>query len=165
MFLKEETIKKIQRNRKKLESKLKVEIQATDSDVKLSGEQLDIYIAETVFLALDRNFSLNVALMLLEEDYMLEDIPIKAVTNKKITQVRARIIGTEGKTLKLLCALSDSHITLNENRVSIIAHVEKIKDIINAVESLIRGSKQSKVYKYLEKQRKKSYPPDLGLKE
>ncbi len=42
---------------------------------------------------------------------------------------------------------------------------ERIKDAEHAVKSLISGAKQSKVYSYLEKARKRFHPEDLGLRE
>jgi rRNA processing protein Krr1/Pno1 len=43
--------------------------------------------------------------------------------------------------------------------------VEKIKEAVVAIKSLIKGSKQSSVFYYLEKARKKSVSEDLGLKQ
>jgi len=165
MFFRTEIIKKILRNRKKLETKLKVKIQAKESRIELEGDELNTYIAEKVFDALDSNFSLNIALLLAEEEYLLEDIPIKRLTNKNLKTVRARIIGTKGKTLKLLSELSDCYLTLHDNTISIIGSAEKIKETENALKSLILGSKQSNVFKYLEKHRKKPIINDLGIKE
>ena len=78
--------------------------------------------------------------------------------------IKARIIGKKGKTLKLLCKLSECHITLHNNTVSIICKSEKIKETITAIKNLIKGSKQGNVYSFLERQRKKHEPEDLGLK-
>ena len=161
-----DAIKKILRNKKLLESRLKVRIEIKGLSINLDGEEIDIYVAEKVLEAIERNFPVNTALLLIDENYVLEDIPIKDVTKKKnLEQIRARIIGTKGKTLKTISELSECYITLHENTVSIIGPAEKIKDAINAIESLIRGSKQSNVYKYLEKQRAKFLPEDLGLRK
>ena len=161
-----DTIRKILRSKKNLESKLKVKISVKGNNINLHGEEVNIYVAEKVFEAIERSFSINTALLLTDENYILEDIHIKDVTKKRnLEQIRARIIGTKGKTLKTISELSDCHIVLHENTVSIIGPAEKIKDAMNAIESLIRGSKQANVYKYLERQRAKIMPEDLGLRK
>jgi len=125
MFLEKEIIKKILRNKKKLESKLKVKIIIKDSKIEIIGDEFDIYIAENVLEALERNFPLNIALLLLEESYLLKNLLIKSITNRKnLSAIRARIIGTEGKTLKLMSELSECYITLNDNTVSILGSTE-----------------------------------------
>jgi len=154
--MEQETIKKIIRIKKILENKLKVKISRDGNEINLEGDEVDVYIAEKVLLALERNFPLSESLLLLEENYMLEDIPIKNLTRKKLSLVKARIIGTRGKTLKLISELSDCYLELNNNIVSIIGHVDKIKYCINAIENLIHGMKQSTVYTYLEKARVKT---------
>lgn len=159
------TIKKILANKKKIEKKLSVKIEIKGNKVEISGNELDIYAAEKVFEALERNFPTETALLLTEEDYMLENLLIKSITKKKnLSTIRARIIGTKGKTLKLISELSDCYLTLNENTVSIIGQAEKIKECINAVKSLILGSKQANVYSYLERARTRKGPGNLGLR-
>jgi len=162
-----ETIKKIRRNKPKLERKLGVRIKIDASEIKISGNELNTYIAEKVLQAIDKAFPIRTALLLINEDYILEDIPIKNITKKKnLSQVRARIIGTKGKTLKTLSKLTDCHITLHDNTVSLIGPSGSIKEAITAIESLIRGSKQGNVYSYLEKIMKENIDKwSLGLKE
>lgn len=163
---KKETLKKIQNNQAKLEKKLKVKIQIKSNGLDLEGEEVDIYTATQVFNALERNFSYDLALLLTEPDYYLEDISIKNVTRKSdLKLVRARIIGVEGRTLQLISELSNCYVTLHENTVSIIGTFEKMKDAINALKSLILGSKQSNVYSYLEKHRKKRVPEKIEFKD
>ena len=165
MFFKKETINKILKNKEKLEKKLKVKLEIKNSEVEISGEQIDIFEAEIVLSAIERSFPINAALLLLDENYMLEDIPIKKITRKNPKLVKSRIIGTKGKTLKLLSELSNCYIALHNNTVSIIGLNDKVKEAASAIRSLILGSKQSNVYKYLEKSREKVFPEDLGLKE
>ncbi len=165
MFLEKETIKKISRNKRKLEDKLKVKIEIKGNEVECKGSELDVYISEKVFEALDKSFSINTALLLTEEDYVLEEIPIKSVSKKNLSQIKSRIIGKKGKTLKVLSELSECHITLHNNAVNIIGEAERIKDTVTAIKSLIKGSKQTHIYAYLEKSKTKPQIEDLGLKE
>ena len=160
-----EKLKKILANKRILEKKLKVKIEESNGEVFLSGDELDRFVAERVLEALANNFSFQIALLLAEPDYVFEKIPVKEFTKKKnLKLVKARIIGTNGRTLELMQELSDCHMVLKENIVYIIGRVDKIKDAENALKSLIAGSKQASVYKYLEHARKRYTPEGLGLK-
>jgi len=164
-FLNKETIRKISANRKKIENKLQVKLEIKENQIEISGEEVDIYATTRVLEALEKNFSLETALLLIEPDYIIEDIPIKDITKKKnLSLVRARIIGTQGKTLKLISELSNCYLTLHNNTVSIIGSAEKIKYAINAIKSLISGSKQANIYSYLERARKKLRTENLSLR-
>lgn len=148
-------VKKISKNKNILENKLNVKLSIKGKDLIISGKELDEYLAYKVISAIQANFPLNIALLLLDEDYMMEDIYIKNVTRRKnVHEIRARIIGKKGKTLKTLTELSDCYIILHNNTVSLIGRAEEIESAIQAITSLIRGNKQSSVYAYLEKSKR-----------
>lgn len=166
MIFSSKSIGKIGKNQKILEKKLKVKLHISGNEVEMKGKQLDVYIGDRVLEAIEKNFAIKTALLLTNEDYLLEDIAIKSVTSrKKIERIRARIIGTKGKTLKTISELTNCHITLNDNTVSIICPAENIKQATSAIENLIRGGKQSNVYIYLKKAIEDKEIEDLGLKE
>lgn len=157
---------KIIRNKKILEKKLDVKIKIVRNRVEIEGNELSEFFAFRVIDAIKDNFPLEIALLLLEEDYLLEKINIKGIsrrTNRK--EVRARVIGREGKTISLLGELSDSFIAINDNVVSLIGPADKMDIAMHALEALIRGSKQSSVYSYLEKQRKRYFNDKIEFKE
>jgi len=166
------TIGKIKKNKYMLERKLKVKIEIKNKQIFLYGKELNKYLAEKILRAIDRDFPIKIAFLLLNPDNMLEEINIKEFTRKKnLSLVKARIIGTKGKALKTVTQLSDRYFTLKGNTVAIIGETTKIKEAITAMKSLIHGSKHAKVYSYLEKSRrrrkqklKKEDSLDLGLK-
>lgn len=160
-----QNIKKISAKRKILERKLNVKITIKKKNVILGGDELNQYITVSILEAIDKGFEVEQALLLINQNYILESINVKELTRRKnISQVRARIIGTRGRTLKVLSELTDSHIILHGNQVLIIGPSERIKDAINGLKKLIHGSKQSSTYSYLERARKNPKPLDLGLK-
>jgi ribosomal RNA assembly protein len=168
LTIKKSTISKILSKKKKLETDLKVKIKL---DIKnniatFEGDSLDIYTAERVIDALDKNFSFDIAYLLLKPEYILEDIPIRNFTRKTrlMKDVKARIIGKNAKAIRLMANLSDCYITLHDNEVSIIGTFDKIKEAKNAITNLVSGLKHSKIYDYLEKSKKKYKPDSLGLK-
>ncbi len=110
-------------------------------------------------------FPFAIALLIKEEDFILEIMNIKDYTSRKdLETIRARIIGKDGKTLKTLVNLTQCHFEVNENFVGILGAPEHIKYAQEAVISLIKGTKQSNVYAYLEKHQVKRIE-DLGLRD
>ena len=160
-----EKLPRILKNKKRLEEKLKVKITNKGQEVSIDGKPEDEYIAEKVIDAINFGFPFSDALLIKEEDNMLEIINIKDHTKRSdLNRVRARIIGTQGKTLKTLCNLTNCHFELKDNEVGIIGNPEYIENAQEAIIHIIKGSKQANVYKFLE-----SHQPepivDLGLKK
>ena len=152
------------RIKKRLETKLKVNIEIDHTEVKVDGDELDVFLALEIIKAINAGFTFNNALLLTDENYDIEIINIKDFSRKSPSLVKSRIIGTQGKTLRTLTELSECLMKIKDNDVYIIGPAEKIKDAVTALKSLIRGSKQSNVYSYLERQKNK-FIPDLGLKQ
>ena len=105
---------------------------------------------------MDYPFLIDDALLLLNEDYLFEAIHIKDFTKRHdLKIIKGRIIGTEGKTLRVIQDLSNSLIAVKDNDVAIIAQSNDFENARQAVISLIKGSKQANVYSYLEKSGKR----------
>jgi rRNA processing protein Krr1/Pno1 len=159
-------VRKIMNNRQKIESALKIKISAKGRKLQVEGEQVGEFISIQFFEALDAGFPVKVALLLSNEEYLLEKVSIKNLTGRKnLSQIRARLIGKHGQTRELLEELSGCFIKVHDNCVYIIGRVEDIKKGINSVIKIIQGSKQSSVYTYLEKQRGIVHEDNLGLKD
>ena len=117
---------------------------------------------------MELGFTIEQALLLKDEEIIFEKIYIKELTKRHdLERIRARIIGTRGKTKDIIQNLSDCLVSLHGNTVGIIGRAEYIKKAINSLSSLIHGQKQGKVYAYLERKRtenKLKLNEDLGLK-
>lgn len=159
-----EKLPRIIKNKKKLERELNVKITNRGKEVTINGTPKYEYIAEKVIDAINFGFPFPTALMI-KEDFIFETINIKNYTKRKdLKRIRARIIGTKGKTLKTLSNLTKCYFELKDNYIGIVGLPEYIKNAQEAVISIIQGSKQSNVYNYLEKHQVKE-PIDLGLKK
>jgi len=112
------------------------------------------------------SFPLKEALLLTNEGYIFRKINIKDFTRRKnLDEVRARLIGTEGKTKRAMEEISGCVLVIKDKIVGIIGSTESIKDATTAITRLIKGSKQANVYSYLERMnREKKEKSDLGLK-
>ncbi len=150
------SVRKIMQNRKELEEKLHVKISVKGTELTISGKEIDEHFAERVFIALDYPFLVEDALLLGSEDYLFEVLDIKDYTHRRnLSIVKSRVIGTKGKTLKVLSDLSNCEIVVKDNNVAIIGKAEEIHRAEQAVISLIQGSKQGNVYTFLEKANKR----------
>jgi ribosomal RNA assembly protein len=158
-------IVRILKNKHNIEDELNVKISVKGDEVEIDGNPEDEYIAEKVIDAINIGFPYDIAFLIKKEDYHFEILSIKDYTTKKdLKSVRARIIGKEGKTLRVLSDLSQCSFELKDNSLGIIGPPECISQTQDALISLIRGSKQANVYTLLEKHRPEPIV-DLGLKE
>jgi len=157
----------LKKNLKDLKEKLKVNLNLKGKILSIKGNSMDEYEAQLVLDALNFGFSAKKALLVKEPDIIFRKVNIKEFTRKKnLKEVRARIIGKKGQTLRILSEISNTQIILNEreNRVGIIGDAESIEITITAMINLIRGTKQSHIYRYLEKSNKIKKEESLGLK-
>jgi len=147
-----EKLPRITKNRKKLERELKVKITNQGREITIEGKPVDEYVAGKVIDALNFGFPFSTAMLIKREDLLFEIMSIKDHTKRKdLTRIRARIIGTNGKTLKTLQHLTKCFFEIKDNEVGIIGDPEYIEHAQEAIVSIIKGTKQANVYKYLEK--------------
>ena len=155
---------RILKNKKRLETSLKVKITNRGKELTLRGSPEAEYAAEKIIEALNFGFPFSFAMLIAEEDFIFEVINIKDHTKRKdLNRIKARIIGTKGKTLQTLCNLTKCNFELKDNFIGIIGDPEYIENAQEAIIHIIKGAKQSNIYAYLEKHQVKE-PDDLGLK-
>jgi len=155
---------RIIKNKRILERRLNIKITNRGKEVTLTGTPESEFLAEKVIDALDFGFPLSHALSILDEEFVFEIINIKSHTKRKdLKRVRARIIGTQGKTLSTLTNLTNCYIEIKDNEVGIICPAETIKATQEGIISIIKGSKQSNVYSYIERNQPAPIS-DLGLR-
>lgn len=164
-----QNIAKIRKAVPLIENKIKIKIGFGKNNLTVSGSELNEFIVEKVIEAIDFGFDAEDALLLKDEDFVLEFIDVKEHTRRKnLKDVRARIIGTDGKAKKTIENLTGSVIVISENKLGVIVDSDHLDATIQAIESLIQGSKHGNVFSYLEKQNagiRNRYREDLGLKE
>lgn len=159
-----EKIIRITKNRKKLEVKLNVKITNRGKEIFIAGKSENEHIAEKVIDALDFGFPFSTTMLIRDEDFEFEIIKIKDYTKRNdLFRIRARIIGRNGKTLKTLSQLTGCFFEIKDNFIGIIGSPEYLKNAQEAIISIIKGSKQSNVYKSLEQHQIKEVI-DLGLR-
>jgi len=160
-----EKLPRIIKAKAKLEKTLNLKIINRGKEVTIQGNPEDEYRGEKVIDAINLGFPVQHALLIKTKDFLYEVINIKDHTKRKdLKRIRARIIGTKGKTLTTISHLTNCYLEIKENQIGIIGPAESIENAQNAIISIIQGSKQANVYSFLEKH--KATPiHDLGLKE
>jgi len=144
-------IAEVRRGKKDIEKKLSVKLSIIGGRVKIEGESLDEYDALQVVDAISFGFGFRRALELANDDFVFRKVHIKDFTSRNLRAVKARLIGTQGKTRKTMSEISGCEILIKEAEVGIIGYVEDVENTVTAITNLIRGSKQSNMYLYLEK--------------
>jgi ribosomal RNA assembly protein len=151
-----EQIGKVLQSKKKLESEFEVKITNQGKNLFVDGDTDKEFTALQAMEAVNLGFSTDKVILLKDENIILQTIHIKDITKRHdLERVRARIIGTQGKTLKTLNNLTNCEFSLNDNQIGIIGYTEDIEEAIQAITSLIQGSKQANVYAHAEREVKK----------
>ncbi len=81
-------------------------------------------------------------------------IHIRDHTKRGLKTVKSRLIGKNGRTRRTLAEISGCEIVIGDGDVGIIGDVESIGYAETAIIQLIKGSKQSNMYYFLEKMNK-----------
>ncbi|MDP1695830.1 MAG: hypothetical protein Q8L29_02885 [archaeon] len=145
-------IREIKKAKEELEKKLDIKITLSRKTATIEGNSLEEYEVANILNAISLGFSAKKSIHLLGEEISFKKINIKDFTKRKdMYEVRARIIGKEGKIKRTLEDLSDCEIIIRENTIGILGSAEEMEKTITGITNLIRGSKVSNVYNYLEK--------------
>jgi len=161
-----ERVNELKKNKAELEQRLNVKITLEGKKAIIEGESVDEYEAVRVLEAIAFGFSAKKAIILTNENFRFQIINIKHFTRRKdMEDVRARVIGTEGKTKRTIETITGCSVMVKENQAAILGPVDSIEDAVTAIGNIAKGTKQANVYRFLERmnaaRREKS---DLGLK-
>lgn len=108
----------------------------------------------SVIQAISRGFSPERAISLLNDDFFLHVISLKDYAkpgSRRMNEIRARIIGSSGKTRRIIEDLTDTYISVYGDTVSIIGDYVSLEYSVRAVSMILGGRKHRTVYQYLEK--------------
>lgn len=144
--------------KKEIEKRLevKIKIDSKEGDVLISSEDsLNLTIAFNIVKAIARGFNPEVALLLLNDEFVFETIDIVEFagrSKKKLIRLRGRAIGMEGKSRENIEALTGTHVNIFGKTVSIIGDFEHVELARKAFESLLAGARHATIYAWLERQ-------------
>ena len=78
-------------------------------------------------------------------------------------QVAARIIGSEGKTRRIIEEQTGCDLAIYGHTVGIIGELEELGIAKRAVDMILSGAEHASVYSFLEAQRRKAKKADSAL--
>jgi ribosomal RNA assembly protein len=153
------------KTKKHIEDKLGVELQidseAGDVSITMAEKAEDpsmLFKAKDLVTAIGRGFSPEHAFRLVrDEEAMLDLIDLRSVFGKSdadIKRIQGRIIGTNGKTRRIIEELTDTNVSVFGHTVGIIGTMEQIQIAREAIEMLIKGSMHGTVYRFLHRKRR-----------
>ncbi|MDO8741380.1 MAG: KH domain-containing protein [Candidatus Woesearchaeota archaeon] len=152
----------------------KLNIDSREGTVKIEGKDaIRMFNTQEVVKAIGRGFNPDIAMQLLKADYIFELIDLKDyVKDKKnhLIRLKGRVIGENGKSRRIIEELTESAICIYGKTIGIIGEAGHVSVAKRAVESLLKGSPHSTVYRWLEKQRKElkrkeMFSEEIELKE
>jgi len=149
--------------KKTIEERLnvKLDIDSSSGSVKIElakplsevGDPIALFKARDVVEAIGRGFSPERAFRLFSENAILSIVKIDDYikpTRSNLVRVKARLIGQEGKTRRIIEETTDTYLSIYGDTVAIIGENEEdVRAAEEAVISIINGAPHPSVYKFL----------------
>ncbi len=147
--------------KKEIESQTKTELEiSSEGDVTITGDDaLLLFTSQQIVKAIARGFNPKIALLLINNDYVLEMIDLKDASGKSknmMIRLKGRIIGKEGRSREELERLTNTNISVYGKTIAIIGETMDVFNARQAISMLLQGAMHKTVYRFLEKQKKKT---------
>ncbi|KYK22798.1 RNA-processing protein [Thermoplasmatales archaeon SM1-50] len=143
-------------------SQVHLEIDSEEGDVSFNEQEAKDPLVplkvEDVIRAIGRGFSPEHAFRLFGEETELFIFDIYDYVGKKeshLIRVKARVIGREGKTKRVIEGLTGALLSVYGHTVAVIADFESMDIAKKAIDMLLAGSEHPTVYRYLEREMKR----------
>ncbi len=158
-----------------LEKKLNVslEIDSHTAEINIVSEKsyYEIYLAKKIINAIARGFSPFDALLLLKENNILEILHIQdyvGKNTKRVTDIKGRIIGKEGKIKDFIENRYGCKISVYGKTIAIILKEEDQEEAIKVIQTILAGAKHKTAFKMMRKHKifknyKKEMPEDKKI--
>jgi len=117
------------------------------------GDPSSLFKARDIATAIGRAFSPERAFKLFEDDVVLTIIDLSEYVGRSssnLTRVRARLIGTAGKTRKIIEENCHVDLSIYGDTVAIIGSAQDVKAAEEAVTTLIKGAPHNAIYRMVD---------------
>lgn len=142
-------------------SGFKIDIDSRQGEIVIdehkAEDPLMLIKIENIITAIGRGFSPQNASLLFNDDADFFVFDLRDYVGKKedhIKRLKSRIIGSEGKTKRVLEGLTGSKISVYGHTISIISDIIKMNVMKKSIDMLITGSKHATVYRFVENEMK-----------
>jgi len=116
--------------------------------------------------AIGRGFSEERALRLFDPEVFFRSVDIRdfaGKNRKRIAQIKGRLIGTKGKTRRIIEELTGVDMCVYGNTVSLVGDMVRMSIAEKAVEMVLEGSEHASVYRFLENKRREIKMAEMGI--
>ena len=126
--------------------------------VEIEGDPIDEFTARGIVSAFGRGFDVETAMLLRDQDYYFKSIDLRQLepNAKRIRQVKARIIGENGRAKRYVEEVSSAHISVYGDTVSIIGRADQLYEAETAISTLIEGGTHKLAYLKMEAAHRKN---------
>lgn len=129
-------------------------IETSDSDnvVVVNGDDAyKEFLAKNILTAIGRGFDADTACLLAKDNYYFSYIDLRQLFNeKRLRQIKARIIGKNGKTKKYIESVTSVKMSVYGHTVGFIGTITEVKEAETAVHTIIDGSTHKLAYSRME---------------
>ena len=142
--------------KREIEKRTNTKLTIDDTSVSIEGDPIDEWSTLDILRAIGRGFSPEIALRLTNPEYDFELVEIDDIigdSKKAITRIKGRVIGTKGKSKRVIEDITNTMISIYGKTVGIIGLRDDVSIAKEAIIMIISGSPHSTVYKFLEKSR------------
>jgi ribosomal RNA assembly protein len=135
-----------------------------DNSIEISGDAYNEYNAKAIVLAFGAGFDIETSLLLLNESYYFDSIDLEPLfrNKKRLEEVKARIIGINGKTKRYIESVSSAKVSIYGDSVSIIGNISQVGEADTAIKALINGSNHKRAYSRMEAKHRKHKSERFG---
>lgn len=145
-------------------SGIRIDIDSGSNEVGLHNEAegvdpVMLLKLQDIVRAIGRGFSPEHAMRLFSDDFYLELLDFHDYVGKDKSHVRrvtARLIGSEGKTRRIIEEQTGCNLAIYGHTVGIIGDLENIGPAKQAVDMILSGAEHASVYRFLENQRRRN---------
>jgi ribosomal RNA assembly protein len=145
-------------------SGIAIEIDSKGNEVAIHNEAegvdpVMLLKVQDVVRAIGRGFSPDHAQKLFSDEYYLELLDFHDYVGKDkghVRRVTARLIGSEGKTRRIIEEQTGCDLAIYGHTVGIIGDLETIGAAKQAVDMILSGAEHASVYRFLENQRRRN---------
>jgi len=138
---------------------IKIKVDSKEGDVVIYGEDnINLLIAYKIVKAVGRGFNPEVALKLLNEDYVFELIDMSEYgrkTKNDMIRLRGRAIGEKGRCRKIISNLMNVNICVYGKTIGIIGRYDDVDIVKRAFDKLLKGSPHGKVFRFIYQEKEK----------
>lgn len=128
-----------------------------ENEVLFNGDAYNEFNAKNVVQAFGRGIEMEKAYRLLNEEYFSKFVNLKDFfkNEEQIRRIKARIIGSNGKTKLYMEEISGAEISVYGNTIAMIGKIGELNIASAALQVLIEGGTHKKAYVIMERMRRK----------